>query len=78
MINNAILQNCKTKKKNVSTARIDYKKAFDSVPHSWILRCLQMYKIHPELIAFMEQSMSQLEDQHDSSTQGGGLRDRTN
>ena len=44
MINNAILENCKAKKKNVSTAWIDYKKAFDSVPHSWILRCLQMYK----------------------------------
>ena len=32
MINNAILENCKKKKKNLSTAWIDYKKAFDSVP----------------------------------------------
>ena len=31
MINNAILKNCKAKKKNVSTAWIDYKKAFHSV-----------------------------------------------
>ena len=44
---------------DVSTAWIDYKKAFDSVPHSWILRCLQMYKIHPVLIEFIEQSMNQ-------------------
>ena len=58
MINNAILENCKAKKKNVSTAWIDYKKAFDSVPHSWIVRCLQMYKIHPVLIKFIEQSMN--------------------
>ena len=58
MINNAILENCKAEKKNVSTAWIDYKKAFDSVPHSWILRCLQMYKIHPVLIKFIEQSMN--------------------
>ena len=58
MINNAILENCKAKKKNVSTAWIDYKKAFDSVPHSWILRCLQMYKIHPVLIEFIEQRMN--------------------
>ena len=42
MINNTILDNCKKKKKNLSTAWIDYKKAFDSVPHSWILKCLQM------------------------------------
>ena len=59
MINNAILENCKKRKKNLSTAWIDYKKAFDSVPHSWILKCLQMYKIHPVLIAFIEENMSQ-------------------
>ena len=58
MINNAILENCK-KRKNLSTAWIDYKKAFDSVPHSWICKCLQMYKIHPVLITFTEESMSQ-------------------
>ena len=59
MINNAILENCKKRKKNLSTAWIDYKKAFDSVPHSWILKCPQMYKIHPVLITFIEESMSQ-------------------
>ena len=58
IINNAILGNCKAKKKNVSTAWIDYKKAFESVPHSWILRCLQMYKIHPVLIEFIEQNIN--------------------
>ena len=59
MINNAILENCKKRKKNLSTAWIDYKKAFDSVPYSWILKCPQMYKIHPVLITFIEESMSQ-------------------
>ena len=58
MINNAILENCKKRKKNLSTAWIDYKKAFDSVPHFWILKCLQMYKIYP-VLAFIEESMSQ-------------------
>ena len=59
MFNNAILENCKKRKKNLSTAWIDYKKAFDSVPHYWILKCLQMYKIQPVLIIFIEESMSQ-------------------
>ena len=59
MINNAILENCKKRMKNLSTAWINYKKAFDSVPHSWILKCLQMYKIHPVFITFIEESMSQ-------------------
>ena len=59
MINNAILKNCKKRKKNLSTAWIDYKKAFDNISHSWILKCLQMYKIHPVLITFIEESMNQ-------------------
>ena len=59
MFNNAILENCKKRKKNLSATWIDYKKAFDSVPHSLILKCLQMYKIHPVLITFIEESMSQ-------------------
>ena len=59
MINNAILENCKKRNMNMSTAWIDYKKAFDGVPHSWILKCLQMYKIHSVLITFTEKSMNQ-------------------
>ena len=47
------------KKKNLSTAWIDYKKALDSVPHSWILACLRMYKINPVLTTFIETSMRQ-------------------
>ena len=47
------------KKKNLSTAWIDYKKAFNSVPHSWILACLRMYKINPVLTTFIEASMRQ-------------------
>ena len=43
----------------MSTAWIDYKKAFDSVLYSLILKFLQMYKIHPVLITFTEESMSQ-------------------
>ena len=59
MINNDILENCKTRKKNLSIDWMDYKKAFDRVPHSWILKCPQMYRIHPVLITFIEESMSQ-------------------
>ena len=59
IINNVLLENCKKKKKNLSTAWIDYKKAFDSVPHSWILACLRMYKINPVLTTFIEVNMRQ-------------------
>ena len=75
MINNTILENYKKRRKNLSTAWIDYKKAFDSVPNSWILKCLQMYKIHPVLITFIEESMSQW---NTNMTLGRSSRDRTN
>ena len=73
MINNAVLENCKKRKKNLSTAWIDYKKAFDSVHHSWILKCLQMYKIHPVLITFIEESMSQWKTNMTLVHKEGGL-----
>ena len=39
-------------------AWIDYKKAFDSVPHSWILKCLEMYNISEEVRSFIRTQMT--------------------
>jgi hypothetical protein len=38
LISKAILQECKRSKKNLSMAWIDYQKASDRVPHSWIIK----------------------------------------
>ena len=38
-------------------AWIDYKKAYDMVPQSWIINCLKMYKISHETINFIEKTM---------------------
>ena len=40
-------------------AWIDYKKAFDSVPHSWINRCLDLYKIDGSLRTFLANQVTQ-------------------
>ena len=45
LVNKTILEDCKRRQRNLSMAWIDYKKAFDSVPHTWINRCLDLYKI---------------------------------
>ena len=58
LINKMILENAHMKSKNLSTAWIDYKKAFDSVPHSWILKTLEIYKVSPVLINFLKSSMN--------------------
>ena len=43
-IDKHILDESKTRRKNLAMARIDYKKAYDMVPHSWIINSLKMYK----------------------------------
>lgn len=58
LINKMLLENCRSKKRNMSTAWIDYKKAFDSVPHDWILKTLDMYKVSPFVTNFLRSSMS--------------------
>ena len=58
LINKTIIEDCKKKKRNLSMTWIDYTKAYDSVPHSWILKTLQMYRFNEKLIMFMETSMS--------------------
>jgi len=37
---------------------IDYRKAYDSVPHSWLLEVLKMHKIADNVCNFLEGSMS--------------------
>ena len=40
-LDKAILKNCRRRLTNLSMPWIDYKKAYDMVPHSWILKCLE-------------------------------------
>ena len=51
------LSESKTRRKNLAMAWIDYKKAYDMVLQSWIIKCLKMYKISHEVINFIEKTM---------------------
>lgn len=44
-----ILKHAQFKKRNLYTCYIDYAKAFDSVPHDWLLKVLEIYKISPAI-----------------------------
>ena len=37
LLNKAILKEARSKKRNLYTVWLDYRKAFDSVPHEWLL-----------------------------------------
>ena len=52
-----ITENCHKKKRSLSTVWIDYRKAFDSVPHSWILKALGIYKVSLVIINLLKSSM---------------------
>ena len=57
LIDQLILNESKTRRKNLPMTWIEYKKAYDMVPQSWILHCLKMYKISHEVINFIEQTI---------------------
>ena len=52
-INKAILEEVRSKRRNLSTTWIDYKKAFDSVPHTWTIKWVELYKICPTITRFV-------------------------
>jgi len=54
----AILQECKSRKKNVCTAWRDYQQAFASVPHSGIMKSFELIRINNKIISFTKKTVS--------------------
>ena len=57
MIDKMILKNCKRKLTNLNLAWIGYKKAYDMVPHSWIIECLEIFKVSQNITILIRNSM---------------------
>lgn len=53
-----ITKQAKKKLRNLSIAWIDYKKAFDSVPHSWLLKVLRLYGVSEQFVGLLEHMMT--------------------
>jgi len=58
LILKAILQEHKSKKKNVCMAWMDYQKAFDSVLHSWTMKSLDITGIYKKTISLTKKTMN--------------------
>ena len=59
MIDKTVLKDCKKRHTNLSMAWIDYRKAYDLVPHSWVNECMEMFGISENLRTFLQKSMQQ-------------------
>lgn len=58
VIDSVICNQAYTSKRNLYTAYIDYRKAFDSVPHQWLLDVLRLYKVNTNFVTLLEHVMS--------------------
>ena len=58
IINKKMMYNLKLKQWNISAACIHYKKAFDSVPHGWIIEILKIHKSDPTTKTFLRKTMN--------------------
>lgn len=51
-IGKTFLRHCEKHHTNIFVARIDFKKAYDMVPHSWIFECLKMFGVVNKITNF--------------------------
>ena len=52
-----INRDCRRRNKNLSIAWIDYQKAFDSVPHSWVEKSIALVGVNSKIVRFRKLSM---------------------
>ena len=59
LIDKMIVQNCKWRLTSLGVAWIDYRKAYDMVPHGWIEKCMEMVGVAINMRQFITGSMKQ-------------------
>ena len=57
LIDKMIVKNCKKRLTALAVAWIDYRKAYDMVPHSWIEKCMNMFGVAVNVRSFISESM---------------------
>ena len=57
LIDKMILKNCRRRRTGLAMAWVDYKKAYDMVPHSWIRKCTEIFGVAENVRGLLESSM---------------------
>ncbi|KAL1448095.1 hypothetical protein WDU94_012293 [Cyamophila willieti] len=58
VIDSFIMNQARIKNRNLSTCYVDYAKAYDSVPHTWLLEVLRIYKVNNNVITTLQKLMT--------------------
>ena len=56
-IDRAVIKEVKSRNKNLAMAWIDYKKAYDMVPHLWIIECLDLFEVAENIKSLLVNNM---------------------
>ena len=56
-IDRAVIKEVKSRNKSSAIVWIDYKKAYDMVPHSWIIECLDLFEVTENIKSLLVNSM---------------------
>ena len=56
-IDRMVMMEAKLNQKNLAVACIDYRKAYDLVPHSWLLDCVDMFVVAENINRFLRNCM---------------------
>ena len=56
-IDRTVIKEVKSTKKKLAMVKIDYKKAYDMVPHSWIKECLDLFGVAENIKTLLGNSM---------------------
>ena len=56
-IDRAVVEEFKSRNKNLAMAWIDYKEVYDMVPHSWIIECLDLFGVAEKIKSLLVNSM---------------------
>ena len=59
LIDKTVLKDCKKRHTNLSLAWIDFRKAYNFVPHTWINECMELFGITDNVRSFLQKGMEQ-------------------
>lgn len=59
LIDKMVIKNCKKRLTGLGVAWINYKKAYDMIPHSWILKTMELVGVANNMKALIKDTMGQ-------------------